>query len=896
MMAVAGLFASCQSNLEPVVVDEVATVSFEVSTPQIATRAYSDGLTATQLQYAVYSVNGNVLTQIEELTVTDAEIEKTAKVDLQLTTGNTYAMIFWASEADAPYTVDFADMTMTANYNGVSSNDETLDAFYKYVEPFTVNGAMSKTVELKRPFAQLNIGTNDFEASTTAGYTPTESYVKVPAYSTLNFVDGSVEGDVTVEFASAAFNRAEEFPVDGYEYLAMNYILVGSDKETVDVIFTYTDGTTAKTRTVGSVPVQRNHRTNLYGQLLTSNVDINVEITPGFDGEFDNEGYFVEEGENGTVTAVVESANGLVTIANKINDGDLPANTNIALEGDVDLAALAPVTRSASVGTSNWSPVGTPEEPYTGTFDGRGYTIKNLTLVESEAKEGKAYIGFFGYANNATIKNVTFENVYINIPCLDIDHSQGHIGAVAGSLEGTSTIENVTVKGDITVYATQTANGASRVAVVAGGNSFGDVTMKNVHVIANEGSSLIANNNTGALAGQLQGKMVFENCSSNINVTVNKFFAGGLVGIAAGDSYFKNCHTTGDVAVVAGREGRANDHYRVGGIAGGWADGKTKVCTLENCSYAGNVSGTSADGSVAETLDYLGYVGRGYTLNNCEGSKVVIDGTEFVQVGNAAPFGNYAVNGAAFVSNGLYYAEDTKTYVVTNAEGLISVEGLIKAGTTITLAADIDLAGKEFNGLNTFHPENGNTFDGKGFVVSNWTNETGASDMGFIRNWVGTVKNLTIKNANLKTAGRSAIVAAKVYGNIENCHVVECTLEDSYWAAGLVAGLYNAGNISNCTVTGSSVKSNGGTGAIVGVINETAGTRGIYNCSVNNTTVNNTGDYGDVYSGALFCGMININNSTVEFEGCEYNNNTKVGKFVGDLYYHADDDITVVVK
>ena len=157
------------------------------------------------------------------------------------------------------------------------------------------------------------------------------------------------------------------------------------------------------------------------------------------------------------------------------------------------------MTRSVA---SNWTPVGTEAEPFSGEFDGNGYTIKNLTLVENEAKEGKAYIGFFGYAKDATIKNVTFENVTINIPCLDIDHSQGHIGAVAGSLEGKCAIENVTVKGDIFVEATPSANGASRVAVVAGGNAYGNVTIKNVHVIANEGSYLKANNNTGAIAGQ----------------------------------------------------------------------------------------------------------------------------------------------------------------------------------------------------------------------------------------------------------------------------------------------------------------------------------------------------------------------------------------------------------
>ena len=345
---------------------------------------------------------------------------------------------------------------------------------------------------------------------------------------------------------------------------------------------------------------------------------------------------------------VVASEVGLQQITEGINAGEIPADTNIVLGGDIDLA-LTPASRSI---VSNWTPIGTEAVPFTGVIDGQGYTISNLTLVEKEAKEGKAYIGFIGYGKNVTVKNVTFENVTINIPCLDIDHAQGHIGAVAGSLEGNSTIEDVTVKGDIKVEATQTANGASRVAVVAGGNAYGNVTIKNVHVIANEGSYLIANNNTGAIAGQLQGKTVYENCTSNINVTVNKFFAGGIVGLAGTNDKFINCHTTGNIAVVAGREGRANDHYRVGGIAGGWADGKNNVLTLENCSYTGTVSGVNADGSVAEVLDYMGYVGRGYTLTNCAGSKVVIDGVEFIQAYDNV-YGVYYYEGAIIDVNGV---------------------------------------------------------------------------------------------------------------------------------------------------------------------------------------------------------------------------------------------------
>lgn len=273
---------SCESELDlGTNAGENVQVTFSVGTPEIATRAYSDGLTATVLQYAVYDAAGNELT---DLTKTDATINGSTTVNLQLTTGNTYSVIFWAAAEGAPYTVDFGAKTMTVDYTNAVSNDEKRDAFYKY-HTFTVTGAQTETVELKRPFAQLNIGTNDYDKSASAGYEPAYSYVKVPVSSTLNLVDGTVDTAADVEFKLAAIPSGETFPVSGYDYLSMNYLLVPADKEVVDLTFGHSESNTTveKTRTVGSVPVQRNYRTNIYGSLFTSDVDINVEIKPGYD-------------------------------------------------------------------------------------------------------------------------------------------------------------------------------------------------------------------------------------------------------------------------------------------------------------------------------------------------------------------------------------------------------------------------------------------------------------------------------------------------------------------------------------------------------------------------------------------------------------------------------------
>ena len=476
-----------------------------------------------------------------------------------------------------------------------------------------------------------------------------------------------------------------------------------------------------------------------------------------------------------TNTALVQNVVGLQAVAEDIANGSIPSDANIVLEGDIDLSELV-LTRSAVA--SNWEPIGTEEKPFTGTFDGNGYTIKNLCLVETEAKEGKVHTGFIGFAENASISNVTFENVYINIPCLDIDHSQGHIGAVVGTIEGTSTIENVTVKGDIKIEATPDANGASRVAVVAGGNYYANVTIKNVHVVANEGSYLKANNNTGAIAGQLQGKTVYENCSSNIDVTVNKFFAGGIVGLAGTNDKFINCHTTGNIAVVAGRSGRANDHYRVGGIAGGWSDGKNNVLTLENCSYTGAISGKNSDGSVAEVLDYMGYVGRGYTLANCAGSKVIIDGMEFVQKYDNV-YGVYTINGLT---------------PVATADELIAA---LEANEGVIFMNDIKIEPAKMSnayGATGINVKNGQTIDGNGYTL-NIKGAGGTWDSG-INTTGGLIKNLTV------TGSFRGIFINHTSTYSEKVVLENVTLTGVTYTISCDQGLYQTIEATNCSFYG----------------------------------------------------------------------------------------------
>ena len=298
MLAAAALLtASCERSLDGAdnaTGNGKANVTVNLGLPQMQTRAYSDGTTATNLQYAVYVKDGNTLSKLDSYTKTaETMVNLKYTTTLQLVTGRTYAFVFWASEATAPYTVDFGTngATMSVDYSGVKANDENLDAFYAYKE-LEVLGDCQMQAELYRPFAQINVGTNDYAVAATAGYVPTVSHVTLSnVYSTLDLVTGAVSDEDEVEFAYNTIpgTEAGSFPVPSYDYMAMVYALVAAEQELVEVSF---DCSTAETggevraeHTVGSVPVQRNYRTNIYGSLLTSQTTIMVEIKPEYEGE-----------------------------------------------------------------------------------------------------------------------------------------------------------------------------------------------------------------------------------------------------------------------------------------------------------------------------------------------------------------------------------------------------------------------------------------------------------------------------------------------------------------------------------------------------------------------------------------------------------------------------------
>ena len=277
-------------------------VTLDLLAPQIGTKSYGDGTTAKTVYVYVYQKNAtggltyiqpaaegaSLKTPSQSLTLNGLK----ATYSTRLVTGQTYTFVFWAQADNAPYTYDADAKTVTVNYTRAAGNDESRDAFYNVLPNVKIEGAYTASVQLSRPFAQLNFGAADYEEAKAAGLTVTKATVKLThAATSLNLLDGTTAGDETVTFASAALpadpNAVLTAGGKDYKYVAMDYVLVGKSAKTLsEVTLTLTaTGTQSATPkfTYSNVPLQANYRTNIVGNLFTSPAEVNITVDPAFD-------------------------------------------------------------------------------------------------------------------------------------------------------------------------------------------------------------------------------------------------------------------------------------------------------------------------------------------------------------------------------------------------------------------------------------------------------------------------------------------------------------------------------------------------------------------------------------------------------------------------------------
>lgn len=419
MFAALMLANSCsEDNSVPQADSSLAQVTFKVSADGALTRAISDGTTVDELVYRVFDKNGNPIATLPLVKEAAADLSSGHTVALTLAKGQTYKVAFWAQKAgNTAYTVN-DDMQVAVNYSG-ANNDESRDAFFNAVE-ITVKDDVAQTVELKRPFAQLNVGstTADWNAAVASGAIVTESKVTVKqAATTLNVLDGKVSGAADVNFTYAA-KPGELLKVDAdgdgtkedYEYLSMSYILPndatdGTQKTLASAEFTFkaASGTEIVVKNgLQNLPLQRNYRTNIVGNILSGTTTFTVVVDPAFSTPDHNTTYRIAHASTqAEMTAAASQPNTVVKLAsgNSYTLSTAPADGVVFSSDD---AATTTVRIPAAVTATNVSfenvTVESPNTNYVG--------IQHATTVKYK---GCVITGQpFSYAADASYEDCKF--------------------------------------------------------------------------------------------------------------------------------------------------------------------------------------------------------------------------------------------------------------------------------------------------------------------------------------------------------------------------------------------------------------------------------------------------------------------------------------------------------
>lgn len=473
MFAAAGMLlsTSCSSDeVDAVPSGDEAQVTFSLSREGgISSRAISDGLSAKKLVYAVYNANDAANpTLITTLTGSDTknannQFERanafagglTDNVTLSLAKGQTYTVVFWAQngECAAYNTDDLANVTVS--YDSSANNDETRDAFFA-AETFTVSGNASIDVTLKRPFAQINVGvtTDDWNAAVSSGTTITQSKVVISdAATAINLLTGAVSGSQEVTYTLADIPSGESLMVDAdgdgvkeaYTWLSMSYILVndgsedGASKAAVDNLeFTFVPESGSNiifSEGLNNVPVQRNWRTNILGQILSGNIKFNIKIDPAYIDDYnifasvsDATG-FADAVANEDIKIITLDAD--VTVPNSFrveSEKTIDLNNN-ALEINGLIQTHAPLV--IENGTLNAPSVAVR------SLDKASITLNNVTINTSSESSNAIELG---YNRNGTVNcgdaTLTISNSTINT---------GNTGILIHGANNTVVIENTKI-------------------------------------------------------------------------------------------------------------------------------------------------------------------------------------------------------------------------------------------------------------------------------------------------------------------------------------------------------------------------------------------------------------------------------------------------------------------
>lgn len=842
-----------------------------------------------------------------------------ATIEVVLVKGQTYNFVFWAQTKSgngytSPYTFDAANATVSINYQ--KANDKCADAFYAKINNFTVTGTFQHRVDLRRPFAQVNFLTTkfDMDEAKNAGFMPSASSIVVKkAATSLNLLDGTVSGYTEATFKAASLitdetitikngdkyiscdNKGEFGVTDdltsaaNFQYLATAYFLPSESSITASMSVA---GNTSKTidLKVAGVNVQKNFRTNIYGNLLTSNGQFNIVVNPDSDGnhnvssdEFTAIYTSLEQTMNDnksntdalTYNIQTSDNSGISTVSIQIPEGTAATSLTFNLK---DLATDAPITIGNGANGNYTNPVviKVPENTDLGniTIDlpGAHVTLKqgnyeqvisstshttlvvtNGTKIEAlSVKQGNVRIENGAEVttierdteNSDAITYVIYEGtlpaeantnaliVYVSAAEFDLFNAATYGGEV-------KLTSNVTLTKQLVVTANTTIdlNGYT----LSGESA---TTGKNYDMIDVRGNLTVKN---GTITAEFKGtNMGWSNSTNVFNVT-----AGGILNLdhvvaknlgGSDMAFVAHLNNWGEVTLNVNNSTLESTYIAVRVFNSG---NDMNNVTIRNSTLKGKYcfwvhNYTLADFGTQEKADAQKALLNFDIFNDTNAFEYTGTGGGPVLYGFTDPI-YLNEKGYEYVADGVGTSSDV--FLISNASGMFWLANEVNenknafAGKTIKLGADIDLANAAWTpigqtGATTFN----GVFDGQNHTVSNLKidseSQTGANYSSGLFGWIET-----------HTEGQGILKNIKIDGaNVKGHH--NCGALVGYITE-------NDAIIENCHVANATIsctKANDDAdgdkaGALIG--NATVATT-VKDCTATNSTVSSGRDAGQL--------------------------------------------------
>ncbi len=589
---------------------------------------------------------------------------------------------------------------------------------------------------------------------------------------------------------------------------------------------------------------------------------------------------------------VVRDAEGMIKLAEIVNAGNTLAGVTVYLTNDVNLFGKTML------------PIGT-STPFSGTFDGRGYAIRGLTMKIDCSVEGNPnLIGLFGYVSHGTVKNLTVDATCSFVQTGEDSTYSGSASAIVAKAN-VVTVENVKNQANVTgILHTGGIGGRGSISAsycvntgtIKGANSAGGIfayATNDVLDCVNYGDVSADNATNGGKAGGITGRQENENVryinAYNHGVVTSDYMAGGIMGAVRVGCYMLNCVNYGVAAPLPGHDVITSNRYNVEKGYAPQFSGMT-VSDQTNIGY-------SAEIAEAEKVDLEALLACGLAKNienynhgkdNATVNYLIIDSPSdmrrFAQIINTTTRGN--INGvqktfylACDIDMSGYSFTGDRTVADANTIAPIGWDKITKDSVLTDTTATVTGLYMCFAGI----------FDGQGHTISGLkmgTDDAQNSYLGLFGYLDGaTVKNVIMDaDCSIYTSVSTNNFKAGILAGGASASTVR-----NVWTQGFVSGqgiqiagmIGRPSNVSflNCT-NSANVNGVGNSGGFGGFTS----TMKLYSCR-------NTGNIsGDSYAG----GFSARDRGTGMYFQCVNTGNVKSATWAGAIAGYKDEEMTTL--